>query len=513
MNDITTTQPGELMPVHSGNDAVINWLQPERFEQIWRIAQALSRSALVPEHFHGKPEDCFVATQLAFRLGVDPLTALQNVYVVGGRPGMSAGFVVSLANASGRLKQRIKYQVDEGPEIDVTVTKGYRWDPDKRRKVPVTETQRRPNIVATAYAVTSDGEHISETVDLATAESEGWTSNPKYSTGLAALMLRYRAATFLVRLHLPDVLMGMSAVEELEDTAQAGATIDSAPDEELAATQAAQRINEAAHKRAAAQRERDVATHKHAPESAVSAQEAGEEEPAPPEAPARAEPQHDVTNAGQDAEFNSQGKMLVKDDSGHYVDKNGARWDPEIHATGKDGKPTYNQDNTFRARRGAKAQAGDERQEEPPAPGQGKDPRIVQGAREPIVEPQDKPGAWGGESGDGNEAQGGSPDAEIALALQGLEDAQDQEVLDDMMDSARTEFGDDEEAMHALSQRYLIRKALLHIQHAKSLAELRDITVKPGDIESQENREQLSTAYKARESALKESTAADDVPF
>jgi len=51
---------------------------------------------------------------------------------------------------------------------------------------------------------------------MSEAKAEGWTSNAKYKT-LPELMLRYRAATLLIRTHIPEVLNGMHTVEELTD--------------------------------------------------------------------------------------------------------------------------------------------------------------------------------------------------------------------------------------------------------------------------------------------------------
>lgn len=48
------------------------------------------------------------------------------------------------------------------------------------------------------------------------ATADGWTKNPKYQS-LPELMLRYRAATLLIRTHAPEVMNGMQGIEELED--------------------------------------------------------------------------------------------------------------------------------------------------------------------------------------------------------------------------------------------------------------------------------------------------------
>lgn len=69
----------------------------------------------------------------------------------------------------------------------------------------------------TAYTnLKNTGEEISYTIGMKEAKAENWTKNPKYKT-LPELMLRYRAATLLIRTHAPEVLNGMHMVEELKD--------------------------------------------------------------------------------------------------------------------------------------------------------------------------------------------------------------------------------------------------------------------------------------------------------
>jgi hypothetical protein len=50
------------------------------------------------------------------------------------------------------------------------------------------------------------------------AKAEGWLTKQgsKWQT-MPELMLRYRAAAFFGRLYAPDIMMGMHAVEEIQD--------------------------------------------------------------------------------------------------------------------------------------------------------------------------------------------------------------------------------------------------------------------------------------------------------
>lgn len=175
----TASSGGELSFLNDSN----------AFEHLWRVAKAFSASRMVPTHFQQKPEDCMVALMMAQQLQVNPLLALQNVQVVNGRPGFSASFAIGLANQRGPFSGPITWS-----------TKG-----------------KGEGLEVTAHAtIRSSGEVVATTVTMEMAKAEGWTKNPKYRS-IPEQMLRYRAATWLIRLHCPEVLMGLHSSEELED--------------------------------------------------------------------------------------------------------------------------------------------------------------------------------------------------------------------------------------------------------------------------------------------------------
>ena len=155
----------------------------------YKFACIMAKSDIVPSHYRGKPENTFIAVQTAYRMNLDPMQVMQNTFVVSGKLGMVSAFAISLANQSGLFDSGIRYRI-EGCGEDLKVT---------------------------AYAnLKKGGEEISYTITMREAVAEGWTKNPKYRT-LPELMLRYRAATLLIRTHAPEVLNGMHMVEEIED--------------------------------------------------------------------------------------------------------------------------------------------------------------------------------------------------------------------------------------------------------------------------------------------------------
>jgi hypothetical protein len=165
----------------------------EMMERALKFSEIMAQADIIPAHYKGKPANVFIAVQSALRMNLDPMQVMQNTYVVSGKLGMVSAFAISLANGSGLFDSGIRYRV-EGSGDDLKVT---------------------------AFAnLKKGGAEISYTITMKEAIAENWTKNPKYRT-LPELMLRYRAATLLIRTHAPEVLNGMHMVEEIEDACMA----------------------------------------------------------------------------------------------------------------------------------------------------------------------------------------------------------------------------------------------------------------------------------------------------
>jgi hypothetical protein len=164
-------------------------------------ARLFSISRLLPEAVRGSsPEEamanCLIALQMAQAMDELPFMVMQNIHIVRGKAGFAAQFMIARANASGVFKSRINWDIN-------------RDDPN--------------NLSVTAYAYLADtGERVEFTVDMKMAAAEKWTANEKYKS-IPELMLRYRSATFLVRLYAPDVMLGYRTADELEDMGAAEA--------------------------------------------------------------------------------------------------------------------------------------------------------------------------------------------------------------------------------------------------------------------------------------------------
>ena len=154
----------------------------------YRLAKAFSMSGMVPPHFAGKPEACLVAMLYAEQLGEHPMLLFQEMSVINGRPNTSARFAISRANKSGLLQGPISWKSKgQGDALEVTASATLR----------------------------DTGEVISTTVTMREAAADGWTRNSKYKS-IPEQMLRWRAATRLINLYLPEVLFGLGVREEVE---------------------------------------------------------------------------------------------------------------------------------------------------------------------------------------------------------------------------------------------------------------------------------------------------------
>ena len=175
----------ESLTITAGTDLL--W-SPDGFAHGQRVAKMFSESALIPPHLRGKIADVTIALLLAKRMGEDPLVVMQSIYIVSGKAGWSAQYMIARANRSGIFRGRINWRVTgTGPTLNVV-----------------------------AFATLADtGDVVEIGCSMAMANAEGWTSNKKYQS-MPELMLRYRSATMLVRLYAGDVMLGYSTVEELE---------------------------------------------------------------------------------------------------------------------------------------------------------------------------------------------------------------------------------------------------------------------------------------------------------
>jgi hypothetical protein len=187
----TTTLPAE---VRAGmlEEQKSMFMNVALFEHGLRVATMFSKSTMIPEHFKGNVGNCMIALNMAERFGVDIFMMMQNIYVIGGKPGLEGKLVIALINQCGKFTPL-----------------QYKFEKDSKGKV----------IACTAFATHKETrEKLEQTVTWEMVQAEGWDKKPgsKWKT-IPTLMFQYRSATFFARTYCPEVILGMQTTDEIFD--------------------------------------------------------------------------------------------------------------------------------------------------------------------------------------------------------------------------------------------------------------------------------------------------------
>lgn len=171
--------------VEKSGNGVVTFMTPQNFEGAIKIAETLSKSGLVPKDYQNKPADIVVAMAWGAELGLPPLSAIQNIAVINGRPALWGDAVLAL------IKTKPDYEY-------------------------VKESFDEKNMTATCIAKRRNEPECSGTFSQKDAELAGlwgrltWKAYPKR-------MLQMRARSFALRDAFPHHLKGIALAEEVQD--------------------------------------------------------------------------------------------------------------------------------------------------------------------------------------------------------------------------------------------------------------------------------------------------------
>ena len=176
-NEIAVNQPTNITPVSK---------EAQAFELNQRMAIMYSKSSLVPDHFKNNPSNCMIALNMAERTNTDTLMVMQNLFIIKGNPAWSSQFLIACFNACGKFST-IHYELNEA----------------------------KTTCFATCTELKTNKKICGTPVSLAMAKAEGWsTKSGSKWLNMPELMLRYRAAAFLIRQTAPEITMGYSHTKE-----------------------------------------------------------------------------------------------------------------------------------------------------------------------------------------------------------------------------------------------------------------------------------------------------------
>lgn len=185
-DNLPTTQVGSYTPTIWNDSAML--------EKAWKSAKFLASTDIVPQTFK-KAENCLIALDIANRTGMQPLTVMQNLYVVQGKPSWSGQMCIALINGCGRFTPlEFTFVGEVGTDSHGCYAHAKRLDNGK--------------------------EYAGDIVTIAMAKKEGWynKTGSKWQS-MPIQMMMYRAGAFFGRVHCPDVLMGLPLADEMYDIA------------------------------------------------------------------------------------------------------------------------------------------------------------------------------------------------------------------------------------------------------------------------------------------------------
>ena len=100
-----------------------------------RYAQALAAADLLPSQYRSKPANVLLAMEYGLALGLDTITAIQQVHIIEGRPSASAQLLAALVRRAGhrlRVTGDDRHAIAEiirhdDPEFTFTAGSTFEW--------------------------------------------------------------------------------------------------------------------------------------------------------------------------------------------------------------------------------------------------------------------------------------------------------------------------------------------------------------------------------------------------
>lgn len=162
-------------------------------DKLMEMADMLSKSNILPVMYQRRPENCFVALDMASRMGLSPMIVMQNLDVIQGKPSWRGSAIASMVRTSNQFTNvELNFVGEEGKDS---------W-----------------GAYVSATRVSNGKLLKGSTVTIAMAKKEGWyqKGGSKWQT-IPELMLSYRAYAFFGRVYCPEIMMGLQSAEEVED--------------------------------------------------------------------------------------------------------------------------------------------------------------------------------------------------------------------------------------------------------------------------------------------------------
>lgn len=156
-------------------------------EDAFRFATAVSKSGFAPKGVD-TPEAILIAVQFGAELGLTPMSALQSLAIINGRPAIYGDAALALVRSSGELEKYVQATTGEGDSMKASVTVKRKGEAELTSEFSVADAKK-----AQLWGKTGP-----------------WSQYP-------GRMLMWRARGFALRDAFGDILRGLRTAEEAED--------------------------------------------------------------------------------------------------------------------------------------------------------------------------------------------------------------------------------------------------------------------------------------------------------
>jgi hypothetical protein len=182
---------------------------PTDFDGLWRIANVMASTDMVPDRYKNNTPDTFVALSMGMEIGLSNMGSLQNISVVNGMPTVFADGVTGLIQGSGMLEWMEEGFRDGDKEVDPSdlPVKLGEW-PDTLKAYCHMKRKGQEKVYKGTFSV-ADAKRMGKWMYK---EKSVWSQHP-------ARMLTWRARTWPCRDGFSDILKGLKIYEEVVDYA------------------------------------------------------------------------------------------------------------------------------------------------------------------------------------------------------------------------------------------------------------------------------------------------------
>lgn len=166
---------------------------PMNVDEAWRIAGMLAKADLLPDAFREKPNNVLLVLMMGHELGLSPMQALRQIYVVKGKPYISSALKMALVKQSAAC---VYFRCIE-TNAERATFETERRDEGKTTLTFTIEQARKAGLLAPSRS----------------GEPSNWDKYPE-------VMLRWRAGSALADLVYSDIVGNIGAKEDLPPAEQ-----------------------------------------------------------------------------------------------------------------------------------------------------------------------------------------------------------------------------------------------------------------------------------------------------